>query len=66
MSTRPGDAGFEDLTGIIRVVEETDTITTLDLEGEFDTSLSPEISEHAHHILSDGKSGFRRIVTCIG
>lgn len=39
----------------IRVVDATDEIVALDLEGEFDISSSPELAEHATRVLQAGK-----------
>jgi anti-sigma B factor antagonist len=53
MSSRPAVPG--DAAGSIRVVQATDVITALDLEGEFDISTAPKLTEHAERVLADGK-----------
>ena len=55
MRTRPDAAERDYPTGCIRVVDATDTITTLELEGEFDAFLAPEMSEQAGRVLDQGK-----------
>jgi anti-anti-sigma factor len=47
---RPGDAPLD---GTIDVVREADRITALDLYGEFDINSSPQIIEHAQHVIDD-------------
>lgn len=40
---------------VIHVVDATDAITALDLEGEFDVVTAPTLIEHAERVLADGK-----------
>lgn len=40
---------------VIQVVDATDEIVALDLEGEFDISAAPEVTEHAQRALGAGK-----------
>jgi anti-anti-sigma factor len=40
---------------VIQVVDATDEIVALDLEGEFDISATPEVTEHASRALDAGK-----------
>src|SRR5436309_11356192 len=41
---------------VLRVVEATDGIVALDLEGEFDIDSAPTILEHAKDVLAAGKN----------
>ncbi len=40
---------------LIRIVEATDEIVALDLEGEFDISAAPDVAEHAKQAIDAGK-----------
>lgn len=42
-------------SGTIEVVHETDEITVLDLAGEFDIDVSPDVSLHAERVFADAK-----------
>jgi anti-anti-sigma factor len=41
--------------GTIKEIAVTDTITALDLEGEIDIALSPQLIEHAQRVLTSSK-----------
>jgi anti-anti-sigma factor len=53
MSRRP--AVRSDAAGSIRVIQATEVITALDLEGEFDLSTAPMLTEHAEGVLAEAK-----------
>jgi anti-sigma B factor antagonist len=55
VSTSPVGAAAEGAAGNIRVVRATDTITALDLDGEFDISTAPELVERVRSVLDQGK-----------
>ena len=40
---------------VVHVIDATDEIVALDLEGEFDISASPQVAEHANRALDAGK-----------
>ena len=50
------DVSSEPGVSLIHVVDVTDTITALDLEGEFDLNAAPSLVEHAQRVLDSGKN----------
>lgn len=53
--TASGGVPFNGRPGTITVVDATDTIAALDLDGEFDTTQAPEMVELAERLLGERK-----------